>query len=182
MHHRSVFVAASLLLLVLVPLCNGLPLWNFLSGTEVSRDVADNAAGEIDLGDSQATADGRTIRILSYNTMVPALQMILTPIGRMVWPRVEQWFSDTFGSYLDSANRAIENIAQYATDNISFQTGDVYYTKSDMINGHGYQSLIVTLPSGRTVTILTFKSKNKFNVFEEFPQLTDAQNEVRKIE
>uniref|UniRef100_A0A182FYP2 Uncharacterized protein n=2 Tax=Anopheles albimanus TaxID=7167 RepID=A0A182FYP2_ANOAL len=60
--------------------------------------------------------------------MVPVLQMILTPIGRMVWPRVEQWFADTFGSYLDSANRAIESIAQYATDNISFQTGDVYYS------------------------------------------------------
>lgn len=108
---------------MLVPVCNGLPLWNLLSGTEVSREITENAADDIDLGDSQATVDGRTIRILRYDTMIPVLQMILTPIGRMVWPRVEQWFSDTFGSYLDSANRAIESMAQYATDNISFQTG-----------------------------------------------------------
>uniref|UniRef100_A0A182SLF7 Uncharacterized protein n=1 Tax=Anopheles maculatus TaxID=74869 RepID=A0A182SLF7_9DIPT len=65
--------------------------------------------------------------LLRYDTVVPILQVILTPIGRMVWPRVEQWVSGLFGAYLDSANRAIDSISQYATENISFQTGLTTY-------------------------------------------------------
>uniref|UniRef100_A0A182N8S0 Uncharacterized protein n=1 Tax=Anopheles dirus TaxID=7168 RepID=A0A182N8S0_9DIPT len=171
-------LAQSVVLLLVVPCANGLPLWDYLTGVDTTEDsvVADGA--ELELTESRQDTSKPLLR---YDTMVPVLQVILTPIGRMVWPRVEQWFSGLFGAYLDSANRAIDTISQYATENISFQTGDVYYTKSDMIDGHGHQSLIITLPSGRTITVLTFKTKGKFNILDEFPQLSEAQNEVREL-
>ncbi|XP_040169474.1 uncharacterized protein LOC120903878 [Anopheles arabiensis] len=174
MHYNMIIGASAVLLLLGMPCANGLPLWDYLTGINTSDDSS-ATAGLIEPREDNAKS------LVRYDTMVPVLQVILTPIGRMVWPRVEQWFSGLFGAYLDSANRAIDTLSQYATENISFQTGDVYYTKNDMIDGHGHQSLIVTLPSGRTITVLTFKSKSKFNILDEFPQLSEAQNEVREL-
>ncbi|XP_058056253.1 uncharacterized protein LOC131207647 [Anopheles bellator] len=175
---HSTAITACVIILIFVPICTGLPLWNFFNRTDGLADIPESGVVS-----SKVLDDSDDLKpLLRYDTVVPILQVIFTPIGRMVWPRVEQWFSEIFGAYLDSANRAIENMAQFATDNISFQKGDTYYAKSDMIDGHGHQSLIVTLPSGRTITVLTFKTKSKFNVFEEFPQLSESQNEVRKLD
>uniref|UniRef100_A0A182QIQ8 Uncharacterized protein n=1 Tax=Anopheles farauti TaxID=69004 RepID=A0A182QIQ8_9DIPT len=179
MHRHTLLIFVGVSLLAAVPSVNGLPIWDYLTGTQPADEDTPVADGtEVDLLQSR---QDNSKPLLRYDTMVPVLQVILTPIGRMVWPRVEQWFSGLFGAYLDSANRAIDTISQYATENISFQTGDVYYTKSDMIDGRGHQSLIITLPSGRTITVLTFKSKGKFNILDEFPQLSEAQNEVREL-
>ncbi|XP_052863915.1 uncharacterized protein LOC128270545 [Anopheles cruzii] len=176
--HSTAIITACVIIVIFVPICTGLPLWNFFNRTNGFADIPES--GEVS---GKMLDDSDDLRpLLRYDTVVPILQMIVTPIGRMMWPRVEQWFSEIFGAYLDSANRAIENITQFATDNVSFQKGDTYYTKSDMIDGHGYQSLIVTLPSGRKITVLTFKTKSKFNVFEEFPQLSESQNEVRELD
>uniref|UniRef100_A0A182JTC8 Uncharacterized protein n=1 Tax=Anopheles christyi TaxID=43041 RepID=A0A182JTC8_9DIPT len=178
-HYNKVIIGSSAVLLLLsLPCTNGLPLWDYFTGIDTSEGSAGTDTTTMERTEPR---DDSAKSLLRYDTMVPVLQVILTPIGRMVWPRVEQWFSGLFGAYLDGANRAIDTISQYATENISFQTGDVYYTKSDMIDGHGHQSLIITLPSGRTITVLTFKSKSKFNIFDEFPQLTEAQNEVREL-
>uniref|UniRef100_A0A182VSX0 Uncharacterized protein n=1 Tax=Anopheles minimus TaxID=112268 RepID=A0A182VSX0_9DIPT len=171
-------LAASIVLLLVVPCTNGLPLWDYLTGVDTAEESAVTDTTTVELIETRQD-DAKPL--LRYDTMMPILQVILTPIGRMVWPRVEQWVSGIFGAYLDSANRAIDTISQYATENISFQTGDVYYTKSDMIDGRGHQSLIITLPSGRTITVLTFKTKSKFNIFDEFPQLSETQNEVREL-
>ncbi|XP_053673914.1 uncharacterized protein LOC128724174 [Anopheles nili] len=178
--HLSTFVvAASVMLVLFVPCSNCLPIWDYFSGTESPGKGTLADGTEIELIESRQDSSKPLLR---YDTMVPVLQVILTPIGRMVWPRIEQWFSGLFGAYLNSANRAIDTIAQYATENISFRTGDVYYTKNDLIDGHGHQSLIITLPSGRTFTVLTFKTKSKFNVLDEFPQLNEAHNEVRSLD
>ncbi|XP_035909499.1 uncharacterized protein LOC118511026 [Anopheles stephensi] len=179
MHRHTAIFIGSVALLLIVPSANGLPLWDYFTGVDTTEDKA--AGMDTTTMELIEPRQDYSKPLLRYDTVVPILQVVLTPIGRMLWPRVEQWVSGLFGAYLDSANRAIDSISQYATENISFQTGDVYYTKSDMIDGHGHQSLIITLPSGRTITVLTFKTKSKFNVFEEFPQLSETQNEVREL-
>ncbi|XP_055643747.1 uncharacterized protein LOC129779963 [Toxorhynchites rutilus septentrionalis] len=119
--------------------------------------------------------------LLHFDTFIPVMKIILAPIGRMMQPMIEQWIEDYFGAYIDSIGRAVENISRFATDNISFQPGDTYYTKDDLLNGYGYNSLIINLPSGKTVTVLTHRSSSKLNILDEFPQLSEAFNEVRKL-
>lgn len=97
-------------------------------------------------------------------------------------PLIEQWIADRFGPYIDTIGRTVEGVSRYATDNLSFQTGDVYYTKSDLVEGYGYNSLLVNLPGGKTMTVLTTKSTRKLDIIEELPQVSESLNEVRNIE
>ncbi|XP_055600563.1 uncharacterized protein LOC129749568 [Uranotaenia lowii] len=138
--------------------------------------------------DAQATTDlirlseEESSSLIRYDTVVPVLKVVLTPIGRMLQPMIEQWLVDRFGAYIDTIGRTMESFARFATETVSFQTGDTYYTKSDLIDGHGYNSLIINLPSGRTLTVLTHKSNRRLNILDEFPQLSEALNEVRKLQ
>ncbi|XP_065081003.1 uncharacterized protein LOC135703651 [Ochlerotatus camptorhynchus] len=165
-----------LLVSIVLHTSTALPLMKYLSPEEKSED------GEL----TTALAEIRPeldddLPYIRYGTVMPVLKVVLTPIGRMVQPMIEQWIADRFGPYIDSIGRAVEGVSRYATDNLSFQTGDTYYTKSDLIDGYGYNSLIINLPSGKTMTVLTSKSKRKLDIFDELPQLSEALNEVRKL-
>ncbi|EAT37753.1 AAEL010291-PA [Aedes aegypti] len=119
--------------------------------------------------------------MIQYETVMPVLKIVLTPIGRLMQPLIEQWLEYQFGPYINTIGRAMEGVSRYATDNLSFQPGDVYYTKSDLVEGYGYNSLLINLPAGKTLTVLTHKSKQKLDIIEELPQVSDSLNEVRKL-
>ncbi|XP_062551718.1 uncharacterized protein LOC134216978 isoform X2 [Armigeres subalbatus] len=125
--------------------------------------------------------DIEDLPFIRYETVMPVLKVVLTPIGRLMQPLIEQWLADRFGPYIDTIGRAVEGVSRYATDNLSFQSGDIYYTKSDLINGYGYHSLLISLPSGKTLTVLTHKSKRKLDIVDELPHVSEALNEVRSI-
>ncbi|KAL1399598.1 hypothetical protein pipiens_008084 [Culex pipiens pipiens] len=157
-----------------------LPLLDYFT----SEPLRDGGSGEPDQPQSDSTdvgsyADSPMIR---YDTVVPVLRVVLTPIGRMLQPMIERWLVARFGPYIETVGRALESFSNFATENVSFQTGDTYYTKSDLVDGYGYNSLIINLPSGRSITVLTHKSSRKLNILDEFPQLTEALNEVRKLQ
>nr|XP_029714911.1 uncharacterized protein LOC109416541 isoform X1 [Aedes albopictus] len=126
--------------------------------------------------------DTEDLPLIRYETVLPVLKVVLTPIGRLMQPLIEQWIADRFGPYIDTIGRTVEGVSRYATDNLSFQTGDVYYTKSDLVEGYGYNSLLVNLPGGKTMTVLTTKSTRKLDIIEELPQVSESLNEVRNIE
>ncbi|XP_053692117.1 uncharacterized protein LOC128740583 [Sabethes cyaneus] len=162
---------------------SSLPLLDYFSSdpTESRAMSSDDAENSTAVAEVDPTDDGASTALIRYDTVMPVLKVVLTPIGRMFQPIIEQWLADRFGPYIDSIGRAVEGISRYATDNFSFQTGDTYYTKHDLLDGYGYNSLIITLASGRTFTILTHKSNRKMNILDEFPHLTEALNEVRNL-
>ncbi|XP_055545666.1 uncharacterized protein LOC129730390 [Wyeomyia smithii] len=160
-----------------------LPLLDYFSSEPTSNSLPNNATeNSTALAEVHPVDDDARNYLINYDTVLPVLKVVLTPIGRMFQPMIEQWLADRFGPYIDSIGRAVEGISRYATDNINFQTGDTYYTKHDLLDGYGYNSLIITLASGRTFTVLTHKSNRKFNILDEFPQMSEAINEVRKLQ
>ncbi|XP_058815111.1 uncharacterized protein LOC131678801 [Topomyia yanbarensis] len=148
-------------------------------GNPVARDVEETSTA---LAEIATESDSPRGPLIQYDTVVPVLKVVLTPIGRILQPLIERWIADRLGPYVESIGRAMEGFSRFATEHVSFQTGDTYYTKSDLIDGYGYNSLIITLASGRTFTVLTHKSNRKMNILDEFPQLSEALNEVRKLQ